>query len=255
MRGVERGGGNADPAPPGLVPPADALSTTAKRLPRTRPWETAASGRGALPWFSPEPITVDADLVRVDMGEVVAAEIGDGQLAEDVVEDRGGVLDRVVALDEAGRLEAGEGEGVDIFLERHAVLQAERDGDGEVVHQAAEGGAFLVHVDEDLAEAAVVIFAGAQIDLVAADDRLLGVALAAVGQLLAGADGALDDPLDDALGERLGARRGGLGDELGDGLLGVLLLVGEELRVERLRQLRAVAVEGVGLQRQPPGEE
>ena len=94
-------------------------------------------------------------------------------------------LDRVVALHEAGRLEAGEGEGLDIFLERHAVLQAERDGDGEVVHQRAEGGAFLVHVDEDLAEPAVVVFAGAQIDLVAADDGLLGVALAAVGQLLA----------------------------------------------------------------------
>jgi hypothetical protein len=49
------------------------------------------------------------------------------------------------------------------FLERHAVLQAERDGDGEVVHQAAEGGAFLVHVDEDLAERAVLVFAGAQV--------------------------------------------------------------------------------------------
>jgi hypothetical protein len=81
-----------------------------------------------------------------------AAEIGDGQLAEHVVEDRGGVLDRVVALHHAGRLEAGEGEGLDIFLQRHAVLQAERDGDGEVVHHRAEGGAFLVHVDEDLAE-------------------------------------------------------------------------------------------------------
>ena len=37
-------------------------------------------------------------------------------------------------------------------------------------------------------------------------------------------------------------------------LVGVLLLVGEELRVQRLRQLGAVAVERVGLQRQPPGE-
>ena len=68
----------------------------------------------------------------------------------------------------------------------------------------AEGGAFLVHVDEDLAEPAVVVFAGAQIDLVAADDGLLRVALAAVGQLLALAQhgDALDDLLDDLLGER-----------------------------------------------------
>jgi hypothetical protein len=39
-------------------------------------------------------------------------------------------------------------------------LQAERDRDGEIVHHGAEGGAFLVHVDENLAEAAVVVFAG-----------------------------------------------------------------------------------------------
>ena len=92
-----------------------------------------------------------------------------------------------------------------IFLERHAILQAERDRDGEVVHHRAEGGAFLVHVDEDLAEAAVVEFAGAQIDLVAADDRLLGVALAAVRQLLAVAVKPLDDALDDLFGDLRGA--------------------------------------------------
>ena len=80
-----------------------------------------------------------------------------------------------------GRLEAREGEGVDIFLERHAILQAERDRDREVVDEGAQRRAFLVHVDEDLAEPAVVVFAGAQIDLVAADHGLLGVALAAVG--------------------------------------------------------------------------
>ena len=111
----------------------------------------------------------------------------------------------VVALHDAGRLEAGEGEGLDIFLQRHAILQAERDGDGEIVHQRAEGGAFLVHVDEDLAEPAVLIFAGAQIDLVAADDRLLGIALAAVRQLLALARHL--DPLDDALDDLLGDLR------------------------------------------------
>ena len=77
-------------------------------------------------------------------------------------------------------------------------MQADRDGDGEVVHQRAEGGAFLVHVDEYLAQLAVVVFAGVQIDLVAADAGLLDVALAAVGQALAAAvdlHHALDDPL------------------------------------------------------------
>ena len=165
----------------------------------------------------------------------MAPEIGDGELEEDVVEDRGGVLDGVVALHEASRLEAREGEGLHVFLQRHAVLQAKRDRDGEVVHHGAEGGAFLVHVDEDLAEAAVVIFAGAEIHLVAADNGLLGIALAAAGELFARAHLTLDDALDDALG-RCGrtVRRGEGGEDL-RGIVLVLRLVGDEGGIERLR--------------------
>ena len=59
--------------------------------------------------------------------EVVAAEIGDGQLAKDVVEDRGRAFDSFVAFDEARGFEAGAPEDVHEFLERYAVLQAERD--------------------------------------------------------------------------------------------------------------------------------
>src|SRR3546814_2555537 len=79
-------------------------------------------------------------------------------------------LDGVVAVHHARGFETRESVGLDVLFKRHAVLQADRDGDGEVVHQAAEGGAFLVHVDEDLADRAVLVFAGAQVDLVAADD-------------------------------------------------------------------------------------
>ena len=50
------------------------------------------------------------------MREVVAGEIGNGEFAEDVVEDRGRVLDRLVALDEAGGFKARESEGFDVFL-------------------------------------------------------------------------------------------------------------------------------------------
>jgi hypothetical protein len=64
-------------------------------------------------------------------------------------------------------------------------LQAHRHRDGEVVHHRPEARAFLVHVDEDLAQRAVLVFAGAQVDLVPADDGLLGVALAALRHLLA----------------------------------------------------------------------
>ena len=127
-------------------------------------------------------------------------------------------------------------------------MQADRNGDGEIVHQAAEGGAFLVHVDEDLAQPAVFIFAGVQIDLVAADDGLLGIALAAMGQAFALVAAHLDHPLDDPFDDRLDALHRRLGEERLDGIL-FLVLIGEELGRERLGQLGAVAIERIGLQR------
>ncbi len=115
---------------------------------------------------------------RRNVGEVIAAKVGDRELAKHIVEDRGCVLDRVVALYEARRLEAREGERVDVFLERHAILQADRDRDREIVHEAPESWRAFMHVDKDLAQPAVRILAGAEIDLVSADAGLLGVALA-----------------------------------------------------------------------------
>ena len=138
------------------------------------------------------------------MGEIVPAEIRDRELSKDIVKDRGGVLDRVIALHGARGFKSGEGEGVDIFLERHAILQADRDRDREIVHERAEGGALLVHVDEDLPEAAVAIFAGAEIDLAAADAGFLGVAFAPVRQALASLR-AFDEPFNDLLTDDCGA--------------------------------------------------
>ena len=83
---------------------------------------------------------------------------------------------------------------------------------------------------------------------------LLGVALAAVRQLLALAVEPLDDALDDLLGDLHGPRRGGGRDQRLDGVVLVVLLVGDQRGVERLRQLGAVAVERVGLERQLPGQ-
>ena len=163
----------------------------------------------------------------------------------------------LVALHHAGRLELGEGEGLDIFLERHAVLQAKRDGDGEVVHHRTEGSAFLVHVDEDLADTAVVEFAGAQVNLVAADDGFLGVALCGGPAAFRGRGRRPRSmmPLDDLLGDR---------DSLARAPRALASAPRPRPRphrprsaraeFERLRQLRAVAVERVGLQRQLPGQ-
>src|SRR3546814_12211982 len=77
---------------------------------------------------------------RLGMAEVGAAEIGHGEFAEDVVDDRGRHLDGVVALNRTRRLEAGEGEGLDELLQGDAVLEAERECDGEVVDERWEGG-------------------------------------------------------------------------------------------------------------------
>ena len=186
------------------------------------------------------------------MGQIVAPQIGDRQFAEDVVQDRRRILDRVVALYEPCRLEPRERERVHVLLERYAVLEAQRNRDGEIVHQRAEGSAFLVHVDEDLAEPAIAVFARVQVDLVAPDGRFLNITLAAGGQFLTLAR-PLDDALDDAFGGNFGAHiRRLVGAKLFGDVVGLIGVVGEELRVERLRQLRAVAVERIGLQRQPP---
>jgi hypothetical protein len=65
-------------------------------------------------------------------------------------------------------LAAGEGEGVDIFLQRHAVL---RPSETAIAKLAKGGGAFLVHVDEDLADPPSS-YSPVQINLVPADHGL-----------------------------------------------------------------------------------
>ena len=49
------------------------------------------------------------------------------------------------------------------------VLQSETHGNGKTVRHAAEGGTFFVHVDENFAERAIVVFAGSQVDFDAID--------------------------------------------------------------------------------------
>ena len=199
---------------------------------------------------------VGAQVRGLDVGQIVPAEVGNRQLAEDVVEGRRCHLDHVVALNHPVRLEAGEGEAVDVFFQRYAVLEAQRHGDGEVVHHRPEGRAFLVHVDEDLTQRTVLEFTGAQVDLVAAHDRLLGVALAAVGQALAlghTLDNALYDPLCDHFGllDRVGLCQcfGCIGC-----LVGVRIGVDQQGCAQRLGQLGAVTVERVRLDPQLPGQ-
>src|SRR3990172_11011341 len=89
------------------------------------------------------------------------------------------------------------------------------------------------------------------------DYRLLRISLTPIRQALT--IGARAHPLDHALDDALGDHRRALrlwlvrGDRSEHFVL-LLLLVGEELRIKRLRQLGAVAIERVGLEREPPGE-
>ena len=214
----------------------------------------SGKGFGQLAFIGAVAHCTVTEIFRLDMAEIGTSEIGDRKLAEHIVENGGRILDAVIALHQARRLEAGEGEGLHIFLQRHAILKAERDGDGEIVHQRAEGRAFLVHVDEDFADLAVIVLAGAQIDFVAADQCLLRIALATVGQTFSG---ALHDTFHHTLGDHAGTllrRRGD--DAFGHAFLFrfVQILVFENLRVERLGKLGAVAVERIGFEAQLPGK-
>ena len=140
------------------------------------------------------------------MGQIGAIQIADSQFAEDIVQDRRRVLDRVVALNLTRRFEPGEGEGVDEFFQRHAVLQTNRNRDGEVVHHRPEASAFLVHVDEDFAKRVVFVFAGPQVHFVTAHDGLLSIAATTFGHFVPTTVGDFldDDFLDHLLGQNSG---------------------------------------------------
>ena len=105
--------------------------------------------------------------------ELVSGEEADLDPAEDVIHDRLGVADLLVA-GPAGGLEAGVGELLAEDAERDAVLEGERDGGGEGVHEAGDGGAFLGHADEDFAGLAVGVEADGDVALVSGEAELVG---------------------------------------------------------------------------------
>ena len=93
------------------------------RVPGT-PGDRAAVHRAGLPFHS---------LLR--LFDSAGLRDPQGEPAEDVVDDRMGVADLVRRP--ARRLEAGQGEAVDVGRERHGALQAERDAHRQGVEQPA----------------------------------------------------------------------------------------------------------------------
>ena len=116
-----------------------------------------------------------------ELCKIFAREIRDRQFPEYIVENGRGFCDAIITGDLASRLEPRKYKCVHKLIQRYAVLQPDRDRDGEIVHQAAERCAFLVHIDEDFAECAFVKLASVQINFVPADCGLLDIALAAIG--------------------------------------------------------------------------
>ena len=170
---------------------------------------------------------------------VVEVEVVQRQAAEDVVHDR---LrhPHVGVVGQAGRLEAQVGELRDEGLQRHAVLQADRDRDREGVHHAGQGRALLAELEEDLAELAVVVGAGGQVALGAADGERRGLRGAALRQALADR-AVLDDLLDDL----------GLGGR-GVGLVGLRRPWPSATVGQRLADLAVVAVDRERLEAELP---
>ncbi len=124
---------------------------------------------------------------RFALGGVGGAVAGDEfhrQPAEDVIDQALGDGDFGVAGHAAG-LEADVLEFSDQGFDGHAVLQADGDQRGDGVHQAADGGAFLGHADEDFAGLAVVVEADGDVAFVAGDVELVGDGVAGVGQAAA----------------------------------------------------------------------
>ena len=87
-------------------------------------------------------------------------------------------------LGPAAGLEAGVREFFAEQFQRHAVLQRDRDGQRKAVHQAADGGSFFRHGDEEFAGLAVGIEADGDVALVAADVEFVRDRRALVLQLV-----------------------------------------------------------------------
>jgi len=213
------------------------------------------------------------------VGGAVAGDELHRQPAEDVIDQALSERDLLVAR-HAARLEADVLELAHEAVDRHAVLQAHRDERGDAVHQAADRAAFFGHGDEDFAGLAVFVQADGDVALVAADIELVREGVTRVGQ--AATQRALDDALDDLLnhvgvggdeivaddfcshGKPVGLAHG-LCDFIGDFFsccfdgvcvffVGGLIEIVIALDVQRLRQLRSVAIERVRFQAELPAE-
>ena len=124
-------------------------------------------------------------IIRFYLAQIGALEIADRQVAENVINNTGCHFHIIMPLNHAVGLKAVENKSVHIFLKGHTVLEAQRNGNGKTIKQAAESRPFLVHVKKNFTQTAVLVFAGTDKDRMAADFRFLRITHSAVGQGLA----------------------------------------------------------------------
>ena len=86
------------------------------------------------------------------MRKIGTVKIRHRKLSENIIKDRGGVLDTVVALNQTRRFELGKGEGIDKLFQRHTVLQPYGHSDGEIIHHRPKACALFVHINENLSQ-------------------------------------------------------------------------------------------------------
>lgn len=113
-------------------------------------------------------VFVELSCLGFHVYEIGAAKVFHAEDSEDEVDD-GGCGANVGVRGESGRFKASEGEAVHIFFQGNSVLETDGHGDRETVQQTAVGSAFFESVDEDFSELAVVVFAGANVHLLAGD--------------------------------------------------------------------------------------
>ncbi len=104
--------------------------------------------------------------------------------AEDVIHEALGVADLLVA-GPAGWLETGVGKLLAENLQGYAVLQGNRDGGGEGVHQPGDGGTLLGHLDEDFARLPGGVESDRDVALVTGNGKLVSNRSAFIGQAMA----------------------------------------------------------------------
>ena len=118
---------------------------------------------------------IHAQIFLLHLRQVIPVEIRDGQFTEDIIDDRGRHFDSIVQFHGTVRLEPGKDKRLNEFFQRHAVLKSKRDGDRKTIHEASERRPFLVHVQKDFSDRPILIFTGAQVQLMSPDNGLLRV--------------------------------------------------------------------------------